>query len=384
MIKKAILFILITLIIFSNSVISTDTFKSLDNYYYILTLGIDKAENDEIKITVQILENSGQSSENSNEHPILYSSTGKTLLSCISTLETSLNKQINMSHCSAIIFSNDILKSDFVSNIIATLGNNSEIRNTTYIFSCNQTAFEFLETISNSKENFTANTYERFLDSSYDIGYTEVCTFGKLFSSSKRPDNSILIPYINLKDEQNSNKKVYQINGSVILKNNKYIANLSPYECLYINILSNSLKSGNINIPSPFKENKYIDLQVYSHKRTQIKTHIINNSPYVEIKVFPEFLIKSSGSNYNYLSEENVIILESSLKNYLEKDFTNICYKITKELNTDLLSLKDLYKTNYLTYDEFNKLKFSSIYQNTSYKITVYPYIVSSNLFNKQ
>lgn len=384
MTKKIILFTLIILLIFSNSVISTDTFKTLDNYYYILALGIDKKTDTEITVTIQILETSGNSSENSNEKPILYSASGSTISSCLSTLETSLSKQINLSHCSAIIFSEEILKSNNISSIIATLGNNTEVRNTTYIFSCSNKASEFLQTISNTEENFSADIYEKFLDSSYDIGYTEICTFGKFFSSCKQENISILLPYIKQNYDTSSNKSTYQINGNLIIKNGIFVENLSSYETLLINLLTNSLKTGDISIQSPFDATEYIDLSIWPSKKTSFNTYIVNNSPFVEINIYPEFVIKSSGSNYNYLSDENVQILESTLNDYLRKSINDVCYKITHDLNTDLLSIKDKYKTTYLTYDEFEKLNFDKIYSTSFYKVNIKSYIVSSNLFNKQ
>lgn len=384
MIKKLIIPILLILIIFSNSVISTDTFKSLDNFYYILALGIDTAENNNIKITIQILETSGNSSKDSKELPILYTSTGTTLIECLNTLESSLNKQINLSHCSAIIFSDELLKSQGILKIVSTLGNSTEIRNTTLILSCNKTSSEFLENISNSNENFTANTYEKFINSSYDIGYTSICNFGKLFSSCKKENTSTLIPFINQITTTSSNSQTYKLDGCTVIKNGQYINNISSYETLYLNLLNNTLKSGSINIKSPFNSNEFIDLTLIPYKKTKIQTHIINNSPFVEITIHPEFIIQSSGTHYDYLSEKNVKMLKSSLYSFLESEIINTCNKITQEFNSDLLNLNDLYKSNFLTLDEFNKLNFKSIYQNTFYSLKIKPHIISSNLFNKQ
>lgn len=384
MLKKIIIPILLILIIFSNSVISTDTFKSLDNFYYILALGIDTAENNNIKITIQILETSGNSSKDSKELPILYTSTGTTLIECLNTLESSLNKQINLSHCSAIIFSDELLKSQGILKIVSTLGNSTEIRNTTLILSCNKTSSEFLENISNSNENFTANTYEKFINSSYDIGYTSICNFGKLFSSCKKENTSTLIPFINQITTTSSNSQTYKLDGCTVIKNGQYINNISSYETLYLNLLNNTLKSGSINIKSPFNSNEFIDLTVIPYKKTKIQTHIINNSPFVEITIHPEFIIQSSGAHYDYLSERNVKMLKSSLYSFLESEIINTCNKITQEFNSDLLNLNDLYKSNFLTLDEFNKLNFKSIYHNTFYSLKIKPHIISSNLFNKQ
>lgn len=384
MIKKLIIPILLILIIFSNSVISTDTFKSLDNFYYILALGIDATENNNIKVTIQILETSGNSSKDSKELPILYTSTGTTLIECLNTLESSLNKQINLSHCSSIIFSDELLKTQGILKIISTLGNSTEIRNTSLILSCNKTSSEFLKNISNSNENFTANTYEKFINSSYDIGYTSICNFGKLFSSCKKDNTSTLIPFINQINNTSSNAKTYKLDGCIIIKNGQYINNISSYETLYLNLLNNTLKSGSINIKSPFNSNEFIDLTLIPYKKTKIKTHLINNSPFVEITIYPEFIIQASGTHYDYLSEKNVNMLKSSLYSFLKSEITKTCNKITHELNTDLLNLNDLYKSKFLTLDEFNKLNFKSIYQKTFYSLEIQPHIISSNLFNKQ
>ena len=95
MFKKIIIYFSIFLLIFTNSVISNNTFKTLESYYYILAFGIDY-EDSKYKLTIQILEPSPSTSSSSEEKPVLYSKSGSSFEECINNLEKSLSRKIKM------------------------------------------------------------------------------------------------------------------------------------------------------------------------------------------------------------------------------------------------------------------------------------------------
>lgn len=378
MFKKIIIYFSIFLLIFTNSVISNNTFKTLESYYYILAFGIDY-EDSKYKLTIQILEPSPSTSSSSEEKPVLYSKSGSSFEECINNLEKSLSRKINLSHTSTIFLSKQLLKEKNINEIISSLGNNTELRNNTFIFISNNSAENALKTISNTNETFTPKIYQKIIDSSFDVSHNNICTFGTLFKSVKNNNTPVLIPLFEIIDENN-----YFINNLALINNGKYISSVSNLEHSYFQLLTNSIIKENINFITPYNPNEYINLDMEKYKNTTTKIDFINSSPFVRIKLYPKFIIKSSGEHYNYLSNDNIKSLEENLNKYLKENITNFLYTTYMINNSDLLNISKRFKLQVLTLEDYNLYKINKLYQNTIFKVDVYSQIISSSLFNKQ
>lgn len=378
MFKKIIIYFSIFLLIFTNSVISNNTFKTLESYYYILAFGIDY-EDSKYKLTIQILEPSPSTSSSSEEKPVLYSKSGSSFEECINNLEKSLSRKINLSHTSTIFLSKQLLKEKNINEIISSLGNNTELRNNTFILISNSSAESALKTISNTNETFTPKIYQKIIDSSFDVAHNNICTFGTLFKSVKNNNTPILIPLFEIIDENN-----YFINSLALINNGKYISSISNLEHSYFQLLTNSIIKENINFINPNDPNEYINLDMEKYKNTTTKIDFINSSPFIRIKIYPKFIIKSSGEHYNYLSNDNIKSLEENLNKYLKENITNFLYTTYMINNSDLLNISKKFKLQVLTLEDYNSYKINKLYQNTIFKVDVYSQIISSALFNKQ
>ena len=150
--------ILVTIILLFCLTGCSNSDENLENHYYAMAIGIDSLESESgIKLSVQIAtsseDSSGDSSSSQSNSSNIYSVPCLSIDSGISILNNFLSKKINFSHCSAIIFSEDISKTG-IKTYIGALGNNPEIRPTCNIIISNKTSLEALEKISNSSETF--------------------------------------------------------------------------------------------------------------------------------------------------------------------------------------------------------------------------------------
>ena len=155
--RKHFYILIFTITIFILMIIVPQKIYTLDNYYYVLAMGLDYADNNNLNLTLQIVDGTSDNTLSAN----LYSITGKDFSTCISLLDNSLKKRINLSHCSCIIFSKELSDNNFnISNIISTLGNNTEIRNASLVIVSKGNAKNVLNNISNTKEEFNNKIYE--------------------------------------------------------------------------------------------------------------------------------------------------------------------------------------------------------------------------------
>lgn len=105
----------ILLVIFINGFSSSYTSRKLDNLAYVLALGIDVGEKSKLKVSAQFTKSasispgSGTSAEDI-DNIVLVSGEADSIFSALNLLNSYIGKEINLSHCSIIIFSEELAK----------------------------------------------------------------------------------------------------------------------------------------------------------------------------------------------------------------------------------------------------------------------------------
>ena len=106
---------IILLVVFGNIFSTSYTASAMDNIAYVLALGIDVGENAKLKVSAQFTKSasvspgSGGSAEDL-DNIILISGEADSLFSSINLLNSYIGKEINLSHCSLFIFSEEFAK----------------------------------------------------------------------------------------------------------------------------------------------------------------------------------------------------------------------------------------------------------------------------------
>ncbi|MCI8277177.1 MAG: hypothetical protein HFJ46_04555 [Clostridia bacterium] len=183
--KKIFLGLMLVVVLFSLTG-CTSRSSSIDNYYYVIGLGIDEGENDLMKIHVQIAHSSSSDSSSSSQSTSskIYSAEGTSINSCFTILNNYLNKQLNFSHCSALILSESIARQD-IEGIFSTLGNDTDLRGTCKILVSSTTAFDVLDKVSNSGEGFSSRLYDYLVNSSEYTAFSKNSEFSDIYKRIK-------------------------------------------------------------------------------------------------------------------------------------------------------------------------------------------------------
>ena len=265
---------------------------NLENFSYVMAIGIDKSEDTKINLSIQVASNSssGESSDQGSSQSSssnIYSVPCNTIDSGISILNNFLGRKINISHCSAIIFSEEIAK-EGIKQYINALGNNSEIRPTCNIIVSSTTSLDALEKISNSNENFSSRFYEFLENSAKYTGYSTTPELSEFFYSLNFGEDSALATYATVSDE------AIQNTGIAVFKKGKFISNLSVLNSISYSLISGRLESATISIKNPRNEEQLIDVLIKQIKKPEIKCNIINSYPFIELSFSLEYDVLSS------------------------------------------------------------------------------------------
>jgi spore germination protein KC len=376
--KKIFLFILLILILFFLTGCS-EASENVENFYYVVALGIDSLDDSNINLSVQIasVESGGSSDTAQSSSSIIYSVECTNINSGITILNNYLSKKLNFSHCNAIIFSEDIAKSG-IRKFVTTLSNNIEIRPTCSVIISSSTAQKALESISNSNENFSAKLYKFIINSVEYTGYSINPELNDIFYNLNSKNNAIVATYAEISDND-----ILQNTGIAIFNDDKFITSLSVLDSICYSIITNQLESCTIAIKNPLSD-EYLDIEIKPASKTEIKGYILNNYPYIKINCDLDYSIQSAEYNLDTESFENLNIIKNYIDSYIKELLLNFLYEISHEYNVDICDFQNVISSNYLTYNQFENIHWNEIYKDSYFEIEIQSAIYNSGLFSKE
>lgn len=105
----------VLLVIFISVFSKSYTSHNISNLAYVLAIGIDKGENAKMKVSTQFTKtavfssNSGTSPEDASSI-VLVSCEADSIFSALNLLNSYIGKELNLAHCSVVIFSEEFAK----------------------------------------------------------------------------------------------------------------------------------------------------------------------------------------------------------------------------------------------------------------------------------
>lgn len=379
---KILVIILIVLSLFTLT--ASEALNGIDQFYFIISMGIDETEDGLLKLCIQV-SSSTQSSNNSqgssgtsqSSDSKIYTVEANTIDEGLTILNNYLSKKINLSHCSALIFSEDVATKG-IKKYFNTLSNNTELRETCSLIISSSTAYDLMTKISNSGEVFSSRLFDYLTNSEEYTGFTSKSTIGTFSKALHTTHCEPTAIYASVTDQ------VVQTAGIAVFKDEYMIGHIDAPSSIAHLIVKKDLNECNLTIDSPFEENEKIDLELNLYKKTDINIDLINETPFICIDVYPEAYISSSGKKFDYISLDNISLVENATNKYLTTLLKNYLYNISKNFNSDIIGFGCLYKSKFLTEEEFDKIEWKKIFQDSFFEVNVYSKVNSSNLFNKE
>lgn len=179
------LLIIIVIIIFIMAFSSSYFSLSMDNLAYVLAIGIDKSDENKLQVSFQFSTTSaiGESGGSTSKIPTVVNTVNASSLSnAINLMNSYLGKQVNMSHCKVIVFSEELAK-EGISSEIYTLINDTQIRPSANIIVSKTDSKYYIEKTEPELESLISKYYEILTNSSQYTGFTPDATIGDFFNS---------------------------------------------------------------------------------------------------------------------------------------------------------------------------------------------------------
>lgn len=447
--KKKFIIILILFVVFitfiagfSNSYVS----HRIEHLAYVLVLGIDKGEKARLKISTQFINVSSSSSGASSDSSqiVLTSCEANSMFSGLNLLNSYIGKEINLAHCSVIVFSEEIAK-EGISSEIYSLINNEEIRSSANIVVTNCKAYDYINNSKPNLENLTSKYFDTFDITSKLTGYFSNITLGDFFnnlsesnsdpiavlgglnstarseenksssnsseesSSSSNSGNSGNIngeasnSNSSSQDVEEQEKQDIETNqnnlvagkssivgrrgtedlGLAIFSGDKYIGELTVWESICHSLITNSIDTCIISVEDPLVENKQLEIQLSPNKKSKITSNIENGDININIELNLIANIISLNSNINYEDTNTINKISTATQNRLNDELNKYFDKTARKYNVDI----DKYYLSILKYfpyqKNFDDFNYKEKLKNANFNCNTHVNIISSLLITK-
>lgn len=185
--KKMILiiFAICTCLIFFYAFSASYNSNNIDHLDYVIAIGVDTSDDEKnLQVSFEFTDLGAFSESNSSDssEPIINTVTAASIPDAINLMNAYAGKQINLSHCRVIAFSEDIAKIGILEEVTYFM-NNTQIRPTANVIIASKTAKDYIESSTSSLEDVLTKYYEVFPTSAEYTGYTSNIMLNKFYHS---------------------------------------------------------------------------------------------------------------------------------------------------------------------------------------------------------
>lgn len=395
------LFIIILVIVFVTSFSASYNSLNIDNLAFVIALGIDKSETNELEVTFEFSAVDPSSEGTLSTKPVFNTVQCSSITNGINMMNAYLDRKVNLSHCKLIVFSEEIAK-DGIADEIYSLINETQVRPSSNIVVSKCNSKYYIENSIPSLESLVTKYYQIFPNTSEYTGYTCNATIGDFFNNISsdysdpyailggiyNSDNSSKSETINdstIKSNEapiSGTRKTQNI-GLAVFDNDKLVGELNAIETACFLNIEKKIDTFLISIPNPEIVDNKIDIYLTPNTTHKIDVSIVNGAPYVKIKLKFSGKIYSMTRDAQYLDNKILDKISSSCETYLESQFSNYLYKTSNVFKSDINQFGSYALSEFTTTSEFENYDWQNNYKNSTFDIDIETVLDSGFLLNQ-
>ena len=425
--------IVILALVFMYAFSASYTSDSVDNISYVIALAVDENEGEKnLQVTFEFMDTSTFSSEGSSESKsaIIDTINATSINSAINLLNAYIGKQVNLSHCKVVVFSDKIAQKG-ISAEVSELMNNIQIRPSTNIIICKGNALEYIQNSTSQLEKILTKYYDIFPNSSEYTGYTSNIMIGEFYNylTTKECGNLAILGGLNptispsnssgnpsnsstdgsssggssegSSSSENSSEKEkpkekpdnsttlsQMISGNApilgergtvniglaVMKDGIYIGDLTAEDTLCHTLISGEVNSFLLTINNTKIYENYLDIELFENMSPKISVEIENNNPKININIKLIGRISGIKDGINYSDEPSNLDLDKisrAAEDTVKRCITDYLNKTSTEFKCDIDYFYNYAKRRFITVQDWKNYDWSSKYTNSKFDVNV-------------
>ena len=425
--------IVILVLVFMYAFSASYTSDSVDNISYVIALAVDENEGEKnLQVTFEFMDTSTFSNEGSSESKsaIIDTINATSINSAINLLNAYIGKQVNLSHCKVVVFSDKIAQKG-ISAEVSELMNNIQVRPSTNIIICKGNALEYIQNSTSQLEKILTKYYDIFPNSSEYTGYTSNIMIGEFYNylTTKECGNLAILGGLNptispsnssgnpsnsstdgsssggssegSSSSENSSEKEkpkekpdnsttlsQMISGNApilgergtvniglaVMKDGIYIGDLTAEDTLCHTLISGEVNSFLLTINNTKIYENYLDIELFENMSPKISVEIENNNPKININIKLIGRISGIKDGINYSDEPSNLDLDKisrAAEDTIKRCITDYLNKTSTEFKCDIDYFYNYAKRRFITVQDWKNYDWSSKYTNSKFDVNV-------------
>ena len=415
--------IVILALVFLYAFSASYTSDSVDNISYVIALAVDENESEKkLQVTFEFMDTSSFSQEGSSEtkSAIIDTVNASSINSAINILNAYIGKQVNLSHCKVVVFSDKLAKKG-INAEVSELMNNIQVRPSTNLIICKGNALEYIKNSTSQLEKILTKYYDIFPNSSEYTGYTSDIMIGEFYNylTTKECGNLAILGGLNptispsnlsgnpsnettngnsseksetekkSKEKPNNNTPIAEMVsgnapilgergteniGLAVMKDGIYLDDLTALDTLCHTLISGEVNSFLLTINNTEIYEHYLDIELFENMNPKISVEIESECPKINVDIKLIGRISGIKDGINYSDEPSNLDLEKiseitkqTIKKYIEEYLK----KTSTKFKCDIDYFYNYAKRRFLTLQDWRKYDWSSKYLNSKFNVNI-------------
>lgn len=356
--KKIIILTIITLLM------SGCSYVELNDLAIASAIGIDYEDN-EFKLTAQIMDIKSSNSGMTEENTLIYEASGKTIAKAIRNFSIRYPKNVYLGHLEFLVINSDTTAKK-IDDIFDYFMRSPEVRSLTYVVvTKDEKAKDILNPKNESKGSFPIEGLKTvLLDATKRNGTIYDLTLEELLSFYLKKGIDPVVPIIRSSNEKGMTASATIIEELAPLKDKKVLKSLDTKQSIAYNTINNNFYDIVINCKH---ENKDFSALIYNPK-SSVDLKIKDKKIDVTINVKVESKIIEIDKKVDLTKPKNQKTIEKKVDKEL-KTYIQSLIDYSKENNADVLGLGNMIYKNH--FKDYEKYKDKNIYEIANFNIKI-------------
>ena len=425
--------IVILVLLFMYAFSASYTSDSVDNISYVIALAVDENEGEQnLQVTFEFMDTSTFSSENSpdSKSAIIDTINASSINSAINLLNAYIGKQVNLSHCKVIVFSDKLAQKGITAEV-SELMNNIQVRPSTNIIICKGNALKYIQNSSSQLEKILTKYYDIFPNSSEYTGYTSNIKIGEFYNymtikecgnlailgglnptispsnssgnpsntssggstsgssekssseenineesqkSKEKPNNTTPLPKMISGNAPILGERGTENIGLAVMKDGVYLGDLTAQDTLCHTLISGEVNSFLLTINDTKTYENYLDIELFENMSPKISVEIENDIPKISIEIKLVGRINGIKNGINSSDEPTSLDLDKISKatnQTLTSYIIEYLEKTRTEFKCDIDYFFNYAKRKFFTIQDWKKYDWSNKYKNCKFDVKI-------------
>ncbi|OPY58943.1 MAG: Spore germination protein A3 precursor [Pelotomaculum sp. PtaU1.Bin035] len=386
--------------------------RETDETGYILAMGIDKGEKDNMVVTVSIANTkaiAGMTGPGGGiggaRNTLVQSVETYGPLTSLEQFDTAVSRHLSLLHTKAYIFSEEFAR-EGLESWFGTLSRYYELRATSYVFVCRGKAKDFLEKNQPPLEISPTKQYEIIGNLYKSHGLYQSNMFKDFYQHIKSWTTGPSLPLVAIHEggletakpgynkggELGGGKYVAgevpisgenkaQFCGTAVFLSDKMVGTLNGEETRYYLMLRGEFNNGFIIISYPLVPENALGLIVHQARSPKYATTINDDGTVtIDVDIYLEADLAGTLSNVDFESTDVIPIIEGAFSSHVQQECQRLINRTQKEFKSDICGFGEQVKGHFWTVQPWREFNWNQKYPEAAVNVTAHTRIRRTGL----